>query len=301
MGAALLCCVSLLPLFAVPKVHNGTKVSSSLANPHRPHAGTAVDQANPISVAAQSQRTVLSPPPPSAAQQTAHVVHQPHQSRHQHQHTASTGQVKHPSPTVVSSGSAVDKPIHHMFPDPAITASLVLLGVTVAPLLVAYAIRAIPQPTLFAGLIVISFFLLNSGLSLLNRWALSQHGLSFPLTMTAMHMIFGSFALSPLMLLHPEYLARHEPLLRHEWRAIVAIGVLNGLQISANNGSLTAIELSLNQVVRGFGPVCVASLALCIEGKRITRAELLTLIAITVRNASNCAAACRSHPGSLYD
>ena len=42
--------------------------------------------------------------------------------------------------------------------------------------------------------------------------------------------MFGSCALSPLMLLHQGYYAAHRPTLSACWKSIAIIGALNGLQ-----------------------------------------------------------------------
>ena len=89
---------------------------------------------------------------------------------------------------------------------------------------------------------------MNSLLNLLNRWALGLHGLRFPLIMTASHMIFGSCALSPMMLLNQSYASKHASVLANDWKGLAAIAVMNGFQIACNNASLTVMELSMNQV-----------------------------------------------------
>ena len=158
----------------------------------------------------------------------------------------------------------------------------ILLGATLAPLLLACAVLGLRSEFGFKVLLVLVFLGLNSGLSLLNRWALGIFGLRFPLVMTAIHMIFGSFALSPIMLLQERYASLHHTILKTDWKGIALIGVMNGVQISMNNASLTMIELSMNQVIRAFGPVFVAILAVCIEGKIPARAEWPTLLCISV-------------------
>ena len=89
---------------------------------------------------------------------------------------------------------------------------------------------------------------LNSLLNLLNRWALGLYGLRFPLVMTASHMIFGSCALSPMMMLQEHYSSKHRLVIRNEWKGLAVIACMNGFQIACNNASLTVMELSMNQV-----------------------------------------------------
>ena len=136
---------------------------------------------------------------------------------------------------------------------------LTLTAAHLAPVLIACALLMIRTTSLggsqsatriFQGALVLTFLCLNSGLSVLNRWALGVHGFSFPLALTSIHMLFGSCALSPFMLLKEQYAAYHGPILRENWRTLALIGALNGLQIACNNASLTKIELSLNQGAR---------------------------------------------------
>ena len=90
---------------------------------------------------------------------------------------------------------------------------------------------------------MVSFFALNSGLSLLNRWALGFHGFKMPLAMTALHMLFGAFSLSPIMLLKASYRDAHREILRRNGRALFAMGIINALQIAANNASMETIDV----------------------------------------------------------
>ena len=127
-----------------------------------------------------------------------------------------------------------------------------------------------------------SYLGLNSLLNLLNRWALGLYGLRFPLIMTSCHMIFGSCALAPMMLLREDYASRHGAVLGNDWKGLLVIAVFNGVQIAFNNASLTVMELSMNQVIRASIPVLVALLAVCIEGKVPSKAEVACLIVISL-------------------
>jgi len=138
------------------------------------------------------------------------------------------------------------------------------------------------QQWMFAIFIIFMYLGLNSLLNLLNRWALGLHGLRFPLIMTAAHMIFGSCALSPLMLLNQGYAAKHATVLQNDWKGIVAIATMNGFQIACNNASLTVMELSMNQVIRASVPVCVAIFGVCIEHKVPSKGEVACLFVVSV-------------------
>ena len=92
--------------------------------------------------------------------------------------------------------------------------------------------------------------------------------------MTSAHMIFGSTALAPMMLLQEGYSSRHNLVLQNDWKGLATIAVMNGFQIACNNASLTVMELSMNQVIRASIPVLVALLAVCIEGKVPAKSEV---------------------------
>ena len=76
-------------------------------------------------------------------------------------------------------------------------------------------------------------------------------------------MIFGSCALSPMMLTRESYASRHALVLQNDWNGLATIAVMNGFQIACNNASLTVMELSMNQVIRASIPVIVALMAVC--------------------------------------
>jgi len=139
-----------------------------------------------------------------------------------------------------------------------------------------------PAELCFATAIVFAYLGLNSLLNLLNRWALGLFGLKFPLVMTASHMIFGSTALSPLMLMREHYSSRHALVLQNDWKGLAIIATMNGFQIACNNASLTVMELSMNQVIRSSIPVLVAVLAICIEAKIPSKGEIVCLIVISI-------------------
>ena len=102
--------------------------------------------------------------------------------------------------------------------------------------------------TAFLAALVCAYLVLNTGLSLLNRWALGVLGLRFPILMTSTHMIFGAWALTPMMTLSDAYAVEHRGVLRGQWRGLAAVAVLNGVQITANNASLAVMELSLSLI-----------------------------------------------------
>mmetsp|Transcript_51097 Transcript_51097/g.169280 ORF Transcript_51097/g.169280 Transcript_51097/m.169280 type:complete len:343 (-) Transcript_51097:263-1291(-) len=134
----------------------------------------------------------------------------------------------------------------------------------------------------FAIFIITMYLVLNCALNLLNRWALGLYGLRFPLVMTASHMIFGACALSPLMILNESYSSRHAHVIQNDWKGLSIIAVMNGFQIACNNASLTVMELSMNQVIRAAIPVLVALIAICVESKVPSKAEVACLAVISI-------------------
>ena len=133
-----------------------------------------------------------------------------------------------------------------------------------------------------AACVIMAFLALNSTLSILNRYALGTLGLSFPVMLTATHMVLGSAIFAPLMLLHDSYATQHREVVGTRWRAFCVIAILNSLQIACNNAALVSIELSMNQVIRAMGPVAVAVIGVFVERKTPTEPELYSLIAISV-------------------
>ena len=105
---------------------------------------------------------------------------------------------------------------------------------------------------------------------------------SFPLIMTASHMIFGFGAFSPLMLMSEKYYSQHTRVLTEDWKGLATIAVMNGVQIACNNASLTVMELSMNQVIRASIPVLVALIAVCVEHKIPSKSEIACLFGISL-------------------
>lgn len=94
-------------------------------------------------------------------------------------------------------------------------------------------------------------------------------------------MIFGSWALTPMMVLEDEYVGEHVTTLRGQSTGLALVAILNGVQIAANNASLAVMELSMNQVVRAGVPVLTALVGISIEGKVPSALELAALIGVS--------------------
>lgn len=132
-----------------------------------------------------------------------------------------------------------------------------------------------------AGLCLL-YIVLNAALNFLNRWALGVHGFTFPLALTGAHMLLNPVLLLPVMLAKGLSWQAFSLTLRAQWRGIVIVGLLNGVQIALNNSSLVVMELSLNQVVRAAMPVFVALLAVVVEGRVPTASDLACLVVISI-------------------
>ena len=107
-----------------------------------------------------------------------------------------------------------------------------------------------------AVVVVILFFLLNVGLSLLNRWALGVKGFSFPIFLTTFQALFMFTAILCSSLFIPKVRGMTGSSRRtmvKEWKGVVWVGIWTSLNVVLNNFSLVYISLSLNQVLRyGF-------------------------------------------------
>lgn len=126
------------------------------------------------------------------------------------------------------------------------------------------------------------YIALNAALNFLNRWALGVHGFSFPLALTAAHMFFNPLLLLPMIMARGIAWGEHCRILKEQWKGIVVVGLLNGIQIALNNSSLVLMELSLNQIVRAAMPVFVALLAVVVEKKTPTGEQLMALLLISM-------------------
>jgi len=126
------------------------------------------------------------------------------------------------------------------------------------------------------------YIALNSALNFLNRWALGVHGFSFPLALTAAHMLFNPLLLLPVMVRRGIGWSEHCRVAKEQWKGILVVGLLNGIQIALNNSSLVLMELSLNQVVRAAMPVFVALLGVVVERKTPTGEQLAALSLISL-------------------
>lgn len=138
----------------------------------------------------------------------------------------------------------------------------------------------LPAAVVANALLIGIYMALNAGLNFANRWALGVHGFSFPLVLTAAHMLLNPVFLLPLMM-HRAYRLEHSRLVLENWRGLLGIAALNAVQISLNNSSLVHIELSMNQVVRATMPVFVALLQ-WMRGDRPSRAQFAVLVLLTV-------------------
>lgn len=132
------------------------------------------------------------------------------------------------------------------------------------------------------AVLCVLYIALNAALNFTNRWALGVHGFSFPLVLTAAHMLLNPVLLAPMMLLAKAYKGVHGRVLCSQWRALFAIAALNGIQIGLNNSSLVYIELSLNQVVRATVPVFVACFQCLVTKKPPSVSHMVVLVILSL-------------------
>ena len=111
------------------------------------------------------------------------------------------------------------------------------------------------QVAVLQVVLVLLYLGLNSGLNMLNRYALSTLELRFPIMLTAAHMLFGFVVLSPAMFTMDKYSKQHNQILKDNGRGLCLVGVLNAVQIAGNNSSIAIMEVSMNQVIRSCFPV----------------------------------------------
>jgi len=133
-----------------------------------------------------------------------------------------------------------------------------------------------------SAVLCLIYIVLNAALNFLNRWALGVHSFTFPLALTGAHMLLNPVLLLPVMLARGLNWQEFSQTLGAQWRGIVIVGLLNGVQIALNNSSLVVMELSLNQVVRAAMPVFVALLAVVVEGRVPTINDLAFLVVISI-------------------
>eukprot|EP00928_Gymnodinium_smaydae_P013496 TRINITY_DN14919_c0_g4_i2.p1 TRINITY_DN14919_c0_g4~~TRINITY_DN14919_c0_g4_i2.p1 ORF type:complete len:325 (-),score=67.46 TRINITY_DN14919_c0_g4_i2:171-1100(-) len=126
------------------------------------------------------------------------------------------------------------------------------------------------------------YIVLNAGLNFLNRWALGVKDFAFPLTLTGAHMLLNPVLLLPVVLARGTTFAQHKQIVSEQWRGLLVVGLLNGIQIALNNSSLVVMELSLNQIVRAAMPVMVSLLAVVVEQKVPSADQFLALVIISV-------------------
>jgi drug/metabolite transporter (DMT)-like permease len=131
--------------------------------------------------------------------------------------------------------------------------------------------------------LIATYLALNIGLNLLNKILMVSSGFAFPLALCIAHMVFSFVFLTPLMSRLPRYKdTSHWETFKTHRKGLLLIGTCFALNIGLNNMSLLSISLSLNQIIRSAIPVVAAAASFFLEGRRITRLELLSLIVLIV-------------------
>mmetsp|Transcript_7915 Transcript_7915/g.15903 ORF Transcript_7915/g.15903 Transcript_7915/m.15903 type:complete len:382 (+) Transcript_7915:190-1335(+) len=134
-----------------------------------------------------------------------------------------------------------------------------------------------------AVVVVSLFFLLNVGLSLLNRWALGVKGFSFPIFLTMFQALFLFTSIVCSSVFIPKVRGMTGTSRRtmvKEWKGVVWVGIWTSLNVVLNNFSLVYISLSLNQVLRSSIPLVTAVVS-SIHGRKMpTKAEVFGLFVL---------------------
>ena len=107
--------------------------------------------------------------------------------------------------------------------------------------------------------VVLLFFVLNTCLSMLNRWALGIHGFSFPVFLTMFQAMFTFICVFCVLWMTQKRRNVYRETARKEWKGIILVGLCLSVNIVLNNCSLVHISLSLNQVLRCVDACFVSS------------------------------------------
>lgn len=129
-------------------------------------------------------------------------------------------------------------------------------------------------------LLCVLYTALNAVLNFTNRNVLGKTGFTFPVTLTAAHMLLGTAILLPIGLMQTPAV-EHKRLLHAYWKELAFVGAMSVIQISLNNASLVHIELSMNQVVRALLPIMVSVIQTC-QGVLQPFGHLLVLALVSV-------------------
>jgi drug/metabolite transporter (DMT)-like permease len=155
-----------------------------------------------------------------------------------------------------------------------------------------------PMVGLIKKAVLIAVYLMfNIGLNLLNKILMVSSGFAFPLTLCITHMAFSFVFLIPFMIMMPRYKdMSHLATIQAQRNGLLLIGTCFALNIGLNNMSLLSISLSLNQIIRSAIPVVAAAASFYLEGRRVSRLELIALlilifgVAMTVADRGTSAA-----------
>ncbi|KAK4746023.1 hypothetical protein SAY87_012335 [Trapa incisa] len=135
------------------------------------------------------------------------------------------------------------------------------------------------SPAVLTALIVVSWYLSNIGVLLLNKYLLSYYGFRYPIFLTMLHMI--SCAVYSYVAIHGlELVPRQYILSRRQFFKILGLSAIFCFSVVCGNTSLRYIPVSFNQAIGATTPFFTAIFAFLITFKRETAEVYLALIPV---------------------
>lgn len=134
---------------------------------------------------------------------------------------------------------------------------------------------------ILAAIYMSLWFLLSCSIAIVNKYIFSTVGFSFPITLTAYHML-GQGLLAPLVArVFLSHESNEKSLSKDEFRRyVLPVACIMSLEICFNNLGLRYIPVSFVQTVRSLTPLCAALVSIFLLGKKLSRNASLTLIPI---------------------
>ncbi|CAK9311028.1 unnamed protein product [Citrullus colocynthis] len=126
---------------------------------------------------------------------------------------------------------------------------------------------AVRSPTISTALIVLSWYLSNIGVLLLNKYLLSFYGFRFPIFLTMLHMLSCTFY-SYLSILFLKIVPTQQIHSRTQFLKILALSAIFCFSVVCGNTSLRYLPVSFNQAIGATTPFFTAIFAFLITCKR---------------------------------
>lgn len=134
-------------------------------------------------------------------------------------------------------------------------------------------------PGVMTAMIVVSWYLANIGVLLLNKYLLSFHGFKYPIFLTLCHMIscffFSYVSIRQFEIVPMQYISSNKQLLK-----IIGLSSIFCLSVVLGNMSLRYIPVSFNQAIGATTPAFTALIAFLITMKAESAMTYLTLIPV---------------------